>query len=143
MSPPCILSNLNLPIILQMDPTYPLVPIANFLACILVLASMSKGMFQSWNVGACSFAIWVTTISFTTAVDSIIWADNVDNLAPVWCDISESSRADYVVVHTNDVIVSRLQVGSNAGISVASLVIVQRLSAIIHLRDPIPDDKRV
>lgn len=141
MSPPHILSNLKLPIILQMDPTYPLIPIVNFLACILVLASMSKGMFQSWNVGACSFAIWVTTISFTTAVDSILWADNVENLAPVWCDISEFS--DYVVVHTNDVIVSRLQVGSNTGISVASLVIIQRLSAIIHLRDPIPDNKRV
>lgn len=81
-------------------------------------------------------------MSFTTAVDSIIWADNVENLAPVWCDISEFS-VYYVVVHTNDVIVSRLQVGSNAGISVASLVIIRRLSAMIHLRDPIPDKKRV
>lgn len=73
----------------SMDPTYPLVPVANFLACILVLSSMSKSMFQSWNVGACSFAIWVVIMGFTVAVDAIIWADNVENIAPVWCDIGE------------------------------------------------------
>lgn len=72
-----------------MDPTYPLVPVANFLACILVLSSMSKSMFQSWNIGACSFAIWVVIMGFTVAVDAIIWAENVENIAPVWCDIGE------------------------------------------------------
>lgn len=72
-----------------MDPTYPLVPIANFLACILVLSSMSKNMFQSWNIGACSFAIWVIIMALIVAVDSIIWADNVDNVAPIWCDIGK------------------------------------------------------
>lgn len=72
-----------------MDSTYPLVPIANLLACLLVLASVSKNMFQSWNVGACSLAIWVAYESFITAVNSIIWADGVENVAPVWCDISQ------------------------------------------------------
>lgn len=74
----------------NMDPTYPLVPIANFIACILVLVSLSKSMFQSWNVGACSFAIWTAIMSFITAVDSIIWADTIQILAPVWCDIGEA-----------------------------------------------------
>lgn len=69
------------------DIAYPLVPIANFLACILVLLSLSKSMFQSWNVGVCSFAIWIVLSSFMTAVDSIIWAGSVESLAPVWCDI--------------------------------------------------------
>ena len=74
-----------------MDPTYPLVPIANFTACILVLLSMSKSMFQSWNIGACSFAIWVTVQSFTVAIRAIMWSDNVENIAPVWCDIGAFS----------------------------------------------------
>lgn len=71
------------------DPTFPLVPIANFLACIIVLLSLSKSMFQSWNVGVCSFAIWMVATSLIKAVDSIIWAGNVENVAPVWCNISE------------------------------------------------------
>lgn len=72
-----------------MDSTYPLVPIANFIACILVLASVPKCMSKSMNVGVFSLAIWVAIESFITAVNSIIWADNVENVAPVWCDISK------------------------------------------------------
>jgi len=97
-----------------MDSTYPLVPIANFLACILVLASVSKHMFRSWNVGACSLAIWVASQGFIIAVNSIIWSNNVDNVAPVWCDIT-----------------THLGVGSNVAIPAASLVIVRRLSMMI------------
>lgn len=66
-----------------MDPTFPLVPIANFLAGIFILASLSTSMFHSRNVGVRSLAIWVTMMSFTTAVNSIIWANSVENVAPV------------------------------------------------------------
>ena len=76
---------------LDMDSTFPLVPIANFVACILVLLSMSKNMFQSWNIGACSFAIWVAIQSFTKAIRAIMGSDNVENVAPVWCDIGAIS----------------------------------------------------
>lgn len=72
-----------------MDSTYPLVPIVNFLACTLVIASISKSMFQPWNVGVCSLAIWVAILSFITAVDSVIWANSAENVAPIWCDIGE------------------------------------------------------
>ena len=74
-----------------MDPTFPLVPIANFTACILVLLSMSRNMFQYWNIGACSFAIWIIVQSFTIAIRTIMWSDNVENIAPVWCDIGAFS----------------------------------------------------
>ena len=73
----------------NMDPSLLLVPIANLTACLLVLLSMSKNMFQSWNIGACSFAIWVAVESATTAIRAIIWSNNVENMAPLWCDISE------------------------------------------------------
>lgn len=75
--------------IANMDSTYPLVPTANFLACTLVIASVSKSMFQLWNVGVCSLAIWVAILSFITAVDSVIWSNSDENLAPIWCDIGE------------------------------------------------------
>ena len=73
-----------------MDPTFPLVPTANLLACILVLASLSKSMFQAWNVGVCSFASWLIIGTLGVAINAIIWPDNVDNVAPAWCDLSES-----------------------------------------------------
>lgn len=79
-----------------MDPTYPLVPIFNFLACILVLASISQSMLQTWNVGVCSLAIWVMITGFTVAVNAIIWADNVENVAPLWCDIGECFQLMFV-----------------------------------------------
>ena len=74
-----------------MDPTYPLVPIANLTGFILVLLSMSKSMFQFWNIGAFSFAIWVAIQNFTIAIRAIMWSDNVENIAPVWCDIGAFS----------------------------------------------------
>ena len=76
---------------LSMDPTFPLDAIANFGACLLIFLSMSKNMFQSWNVGACSFAVWVAIMSFQTGLNSIIWSNSIANIAPVWCDISEYS----------------------------------------------------
>ena len=72
----------------DMDPTFPLVPIANFIGCILVLISLSKGMFQTWNVGACSFAFWTFVLNLEIGVNSIVWSNNTNNVAPVWCDIS-------------------------------------------------------
>lgn len=83
---------------LNMDPTYPLVPIANVVACILVLVSLSKNLFQSWNIGACSFAIWIMIMSISVVVNAAVWANNIDNVAPVWCDISEFSFPQLVSV---------------------------------------------
>ena len=74
---------------LDMDSTFPLVAIANFGACLLIFLSMSKNMFQSWNVGACSFAIWIAIVSLYAGINSIIWSNNIANIAPVWCDISQ------------------------------------------------------
>ena len=72
-----------------MDSTFPLVPTANFVACLLMLLSLSKNMFQSWNIGACSFAVWIAVLSFKVAINSIVWSNSIENIAPVWCDISE------------------------------------------------------
>ena len=47
-------------------------------------------MFQAWNVGVCSFASWLVIGTLGVAINAIIWPDNVDNVAPAWCDLSES-----------------------------------------------------
>ena len=82
-----------------MDPTFPLVPIANIVACILVALSVSENMLQSWNVGACSFAVWIVAQSLIMAIDTIIWSNNTNNIAPVWCDIGIVPRFTRPLTH--------------------------------------------
>lgn len=76
-----------------MDPTYPLAPIANFVACVLVLLPLFSTSIRSgsWNVAVTMFVIWTVLASIIDGVNAIIWFDNVDDVAPVWCDISEHS----------------------------------------------------
>ena len=69
------------------DPTYPLFPIFAFLACVVVLIPLPWHL-QAWNSGTCCFMIWVFALCFVEFVNALVWSGNVDNVAPVWCDIS-------------------------------------------------------
>lgn len=80
-----------------MDPTFPLVPIANLLACILVLIPLLHVVSRSWNTGVYVFALWTFLSSLSYAVNTIVWANDVKDRAPVWCDICE-----YAVSNANE-----------------------------------------
>ena len=86
-----------------MDPTFPLAPIVNFLSAILALLPLFTNALHSGslNIAIVAFAVWTSVECVTTGVNSIIWSDNVNNLVPVWCDISESSfspRFDFKLI---------------------------------------------
>lgn len=123
-----------------MDPTYPLVPISNFLACILVLASITKSMFQTCNVGVCSLVTWVMITGFTVAVNAIIWADNVENVAPLWCDIGECFQHFFCRMQ---ILHLRLQFAAIPALSAALFVIIRRLSLRLCQRDTLTMKGRV
>lgn len=74
-----------------MDLTYPLAPIANFLACaLLLLPFLSTSIrFGSRNIPVTMFALWSTAINFIQGVNTLIWFNNVNDSAPIWCDIGE------------------------------------------------------
>lgn len=72
-----------------MDPTYPLIPIVNFLSFVLVVLPLLTKFRRAWNTGVCMLAIWIAVETFTNGVNSIVWSDNVKNVAPTWCDISK------------------------------------------------------
>lgn len=85
-----------------MDPTYPLVPIANFTSFFLVVLALLVTAGRPWNIGVCMFAIWTALSCAITAVNTIVWKDNFDIVAPVWCDISEwlsCISARYAIYH--------------------------------------------
>ncbi|TCD62964.1 a-factor receptor [Steccherinum ochraceum] len=95
---------------------YPLFPIFSFLAFLLVLIPLPWHL-QAWNAGTCLFMIWAATGSLIEFVDSIVWHGSIDNVAPIWCDIS-----------------TKLLIGAGVGIPAASLCINRRLYSIVSVR---------
>ncbi|KAF9257021.1 fungal pheromone STE3G-protein-coupled receptor [Marasmius fiardii PR-910] len=43
---------------------------------------------RAWNTGACCFIIWTAVACLNSFINSIVWERSVENVAPVWCDIS-------------------------------------------------------
>lgn len=70
-----------------MNPTYPLVPIANFTACALAVIPLLHMVNRSWNTGVYVFALWLFLVSFNLALNTVIWSNDSKDKAPVWCDI--------------------------------------------------------
>ncbi|KAJ4486624.1 pheromone receptor [Lentinula edodes] len=97
---------------LASDPTFPLFPLFAFLGFVLSVIPLSWH-FQAWNSGTCAFMIWTGLACLVTGINSIIWADNALNVAPVWCDIS-----------------SQIILGSSVGIPASTLCISRRLYRI-------------
>ncbi|PBK68296.1 STE3-like pheromone receptor [Armillaria solidipes] len=95
-----------------MDPRYPLFSIFAFLGFIISLIPLPWHL-QAWNSGTCAFMLWTSTICLVMFINSIVWADNVDNVAPVWCDIS-----------------AQIILGASVGIPASVLCISRRLYTI-------------
>lgn len=42
------------------------------------------------NLATLSIIAWLSAYNLIYGIDAIIWAGNVDIVAPVWCDIGET-----------------------------------------------------
>ncbi|KAJ7585980.1 STE3-like pheromone receptor [Mycena floridula] len=109
-----------------LDPTYPLFPVLSFLGFLCCLVPLPWHL-QAWNAGTCAYMIWTSAYCLVLFVNSIVWAGNVDNVAPVWCDIS-----------------SQIILGASIGIPASALCISRRLFNITAVRTAMVtrDDKR-
>lgn len=96
----------------MIDPTYPLFPVVGFVAFFLALVPLPWHL-QAWNVGTCAYMIWSALACLASAVNSIIWKDDVIIRAPIWCDIS-----------------SKFLLAAGVGIPSSALCIVRRLYKI-------------
>lgn len=74
------------------DPTYPLVPIIHVFGFFLVLVPFSFKSMQKWNTGICMVAIYVSVMCLLVANDTIVWSNDDNIFASVWCDIGENFR---------------------------------------------------
>jgi len=61
------------------------------------LAALSVFLALPWhwrarNVATVGMIVWLFMTNMIYAVDAVIWADHVDDVATLWCDISPSSH---------------------------------------------------
>ena len=71
------------------DPTYPLFPVVSFLGAVAAFVPLPWHL-QAWNAGTCIYMFWAGFASLIQFVNSIVWHGNMENVAPVWCDICKS-----------------------------------------------------
>ncbi|KZS93802.1 fungal pheromone STE3G-protein-coupled receptor [Sistotremastrum niveocremeum HHB9708] len=96
-----------------MDPSDIVFLVFAFVSSILVLIPLPWHL-QSWNVGTCLLVIYIAMGCLIRAVDRIVWANNVNYVIPVWCDIT-----------------TRVIVGLSVGIPAAALCLTRRIYIIL------------
>ncbi|KAI5992351.1 Rcb2.42 [Pisolithus orientalis] len=87
-----------------------------FIAAGLVLVPL-PWHWRARNVAMLSTIVWLLVSNIIYAVDAIIWAGNVADSAPVWCDIT-----------------TKLQVGTNMALPACCLCICIHLERIASVR---------
>ncbi|KAE9411637.1 STE3-like pheromone receptor [Gymnopus androsaceus JB14] len=109
------------------DPTFPLFPILSLLAVIVSFIPF-PWHFRARNIGTCAYMLSTGLFSLVEFINSIIWADNVNNVAPVWCDIS-----------------AQVIIGAGVGITSSTLAISRQLYNISVLKgqSKTPKEKRI
>ena len=81
----------------SLDPTYPLYSVLSFLGFVVVLIPFSWHL-QAWNAGTCAYMFWVSFACLIEFVNSLVWAGNLFDTIPVWCDISNYFSLHYIIV---------------------------------------------
>ena len=114
------------------DVTYPLFPIASFLGFVAVLIPLPWHL-EAWNSGTCYYMFWVALSCLNQFVNSVTWANDAINRAPIWCDICKCDIFDaistppaYQIVR----IATRIILAASVGIPASSLCIMRRLYSI-------------
>lgn len=65
---------------------HPELPVFAFLSALLVLIPLPWHL-RARNIATVSIVVWLFAVNMIYGINSILWADNVDIKARVWCDI--------------------------------------------------------
>lgn len=65
---------------------YPFFPVVSALGFVLALIPLPWHL-EAWNSGTCYYMTWTALACLNSFINSIVWADDAINRAPVWCDI--------------------------------------------------------
>ncbi|KAH9911223.1 fungal pheromone STE3G-protein-coupled receptor [Fomitopsis serialis] len=97
------------------DPSYPLFPIFAFCGFVLAIVPLPWHL-EALNSATCYYMIWASLACLNKFVNSLVWANNALDSAPIWCDVS-----------------TRIIIGASVGIPAASLCINRRLYLIARM----------
>lgn len=115
---------------------YPLTPIGNFVGVILALLPLFSQV-RKLSLAVWGYALWIAVFNFTTFVNTIVWHNNVNIVATIWCDIGEDIFKSCARVFFADRLlctVTKLQLGTSIGTRTCALIICVRLYKITRLR---------
>lgn len=70
---------------------------------------------------------WAGFASLIQFIDSVVWNGTMENVAPVWCDISELQTRSLRLFADPGVLATKFIIGAGIGIPAASLCINRRL----------------
>ncbi|KAH9919592.1 pheromone A receptor-domain-containing protein [Fomitopsis serialis] len=96
---------------------HPELPYLAFIAASLVLVPL-PWHWRARNVATLSIIAWLFVVNTIYGVDAVIWADNVDIVIPVWCDIT-----------------TKILIGANMALPAACMCICIHLEQVASLRD--------
>ena len=102
---------------------------SSFIAFILVCVPF-PWHWEAQNAGTCIYMFWAALACLNLFINSVVWARNAINWAPVWCDICAFHPLDNSpIVEANNVLklASRIILAVGIGIPAASLCINRRL----------------
>jgi hypothetical protein len=70
---------------------YPQLPAFGLIAALLVLIPLPR-QIRARNIATISLTWWFFGSCLIASVNAIVWAGNVNDPIPVWCDISKLLR---------------------------------------------------
>ncbi|KAG2112664.1 GPCR fungal pheromone mating factor [Suillus discolor] len=95
---------------------YPSLPAGAFLAAALVLVPL-PWHWQARNIGTLSIIAWLFIVNIIYAINTIVWDANVNNPAPLWCDIT-----------------TKLIIGANTALPLATMCVCKHLALVSSKR---------
>ncbi|OAX34692.1 fungal pheromone STE3G-protein-coupled receptor [Rhizopogon vinicolor AM-OR11-026] len=106
---------------------YLYLPVVAFLAAALVLVPV-PWHWRARNVGTLAIITWLFVVNTIYGINAILWAGNVNNPAPLWCDIS-----------------TKLIIGANTALPLATMCVCKHLELVAsnrHVRFDNVDKRR-
>ncbi|EGN92606.1 hypothetical protein SERLA73DRAFT_127332 [Serpula lacrymans var. lacrymans S7.3] len=95
---------------------YPSLPAGAFIGAVLVLIPL-PWHWRARNIGTLAIIAWLFVMNMIYFVNTIVWAGNVNNPAPVWCDIT-----------------TKLIIGANTALPIATMCVCKHLELVSSTR---------
>lgn len=110
---------------------HPELPVVAFLTAFLVVIPL-PWHWRARNVATVALMLWLFVVDIIYGVNAIIWAGNVNNPIPVWCDIGMpwSSLCLCTPFLTNIYAATKILVGASYALPLCTLCICKHLEAV-------------